>query len=407
MFKKMASVPGTFPGIKQLLSAAGFCGTREVEEVLSDEFSRHYAIETFLPAASGKEALFAIFRSIALVEGRCVVAVSAYTCPDIITAMIEAGCKVHVVDTCTETLAPEWYQLGQVEGLNAVLLSNLYGMADELPDFFDENVIVIDDACQSFLSVTNEGRVGTRYGSIGVISFAQGKALGGIGGGGIVFGNNCKIAEKLKNKITTISQTDFKIARSNSNASESLKDIVKGPLQSLLEQPKLQGALSSLSVSSSGQIATGTLQRSTISRNALVVALAVLKNSEESAQVYRSNARSWHESLKGCDVIEPFINRDFDFNSQITPIFYPVICKDENIRNKIVQNLESAEIFASISYPRALSEYEVFKDKINIVESNEAEKISRCLVTLPVHGYVTREKISEGAEIISSIANSQ
>ena len=128
---------------------------------------------------SAKQALYQLFSLLARGSQRRYVLVSSYTCPDIARAVISAGLKVAVVDVQAESLAMDWSKLpvDLAEDVLAIVLSNLYGVPEPSQPWEElaagKNILLIDDACQSFFSKENSVNVGLRANSLGLLSLAE------------------------------------------------------------------------------------------------------------------------------------------------------------------------------------------------------------------------------------------
>ena len=155
--------------IKAYAPAGGFLSPFKL---LSQFFSNQdLRLETYFPDHkvylfnSAKSGLSIFFKSIRSLGFEKPVAVSAYTCPDVISAIVRAGLHVKLLDVEPSDTRIS-VTVDKVSDCSAVVLSNLYGLVDQVED--NLNVFVVDDACQSALSQRRDNRVGISKNKIGI-----------------------------------------------------------------------------------------------------------------------------------------------------------------------------------------------------------------------------------------------
>jgi dTDP-4-amino-4,6-dideoxygalactose transaminase len=117
----------------------------------------------------------------------------AYSCPDLVSAIVFAGARPVLVDL--EANRP-WMDLAQVaEKISAqtaaILGVNLFGIPERLPELKNladrAGSILIEDSAQAF---PGTGENGTWQGDLVVLSFGRGKPVSLLGGGAVLSGNN-------------------------------------------------------------------------------------------------------------------------------------------------------------------------------------------------------------------------
>jgi dTDP-4-amino-4,6-dideoxygalactose transaminase len=119
------------------------------------------------------------------------VAVPAFSCPDVATATIGARARLVLYDLDPHTLEPDWdsLRLAFEQGAKVAVVTHLYGRvvdlapAQALANEF--GAIVVEDAAQH-AGGTVHGRRGGSQASLGVLSFGRGKGLNAGGGGALL-----------------------------------------------------------------------------------------------------------------------------------------------------------------------------------------------------------------------------
>lgn len=136
---------------------------------------------------SGTSALAAAIGGIHSPRPRCV-ALPAYGCFDLATAVDSTGAAFVLYDIDPGTLAPNLDSLRRAldDGADVVVLAHLYGVPSDITPLAAEmsvrGVRVIDDAAQGVGAAIGGRRLGSLW-HRGVLSFGRGKGLtGGVGG---------------------------------------------------------------------------------------------------------------------------------------------------------------------------------------------------------------------------------
>ncbi len=369
-----------------LAPAGGFPSPWKVISSLSakpSELAKMLGAESLTGMKSGKEALYNVFKALKKERQITSVVVAAYTCPDVAAAAARAGLEIFPADINPRTLEIDYAQINTM-GL-AVVLSNLYGMADDIKPFRETNSVIIDDACQSVLSMVNDKRIGLRDNTIGVMSFGRGKAIMGAGGGGIILPKNIEL----------------NIGHSKISNNRALLDFTKLYLSWILERPALYGIINKLPFLGLGETnCEVNFSLGSCSNVQLACVKVQLTNAKKIAKIHNDNASQWNAALYESGIIEPFIERGFRFNEGIVPNRYPILVPNEKTRDKIINKLNNVGLGASVSYPKALGSYRELEKKLTANKTPYADSVSRRIITLPVHKYVSPKHIARGAKII-------
>ena len=122
------------------------------------------------------------------------VAIPAFACFDIATAVDGAGVPFVFYDLDPSTMGPDVDSLRRAleTGANRIVVVHLYGIPVDLDQVGalakEFGALVIEDAAQG-VGASWKGRVLGECGSLGIVSFGRGKGLTG-GGGGALLGND-------------------------------------------------------------------------------------------------------------------------------------------------------------------------------------------------------------------------
>jgi perosamine synthetase len=140
---------------------------------------------------SGTTALTLAMRWCLASTGRNKVALPAFCCFDLVTALQGAGADVTFYDLDPATLGPDWNSLLRVLSQRpaAVVIAHLYGLPVDMPRVLEmtdgTGVTVIEDAAQGSGATLNRRPVGS-FGQLAVLSFGRGKGVTGGRGGALL-----------------------------------------------------------------------------------------------------------------------------------------------------------------------------------------------------------------------------
>lgn len=120
-----------------------------------------------------------------------VVALPGFSCYDVASAAVGAGCRILLYDLDPDTLAPDWTSLEDAfrSGARAAVLAPLYGyaydwsVAEEIAA--RHGAVLVEDAAQA-AGGRWTGRLVGSFGRLSVLSFGRGKGWTGGGGGALL-----------------------------------------------------------------------------------------------------------------------------------------------------------------------------------------------------------------------------
>lgn len=361
----------------------------------AEAFRQRYGIDSLHLLSSGRAAMTMALSSLRGVqpEERNEVVIPGYTCYSVAASAILAGYRVRPCEVDLETLSYDRTALEQVDfsRVAALISANLYGIPDELPYLEslcrDTDTIMIDDAAQAM-----HARVGTRFvgtfGDLGIFSLDKGKNITSIQGG-IIAINQPRMERAITETLSSLPQP---------GTGRQLRDAIKLLAYAVLLPPRLywmpQRALSlggtpfeldypitrySQALGAMADILFQRIDDLTGDRQRVAEALlAGLAGSE-----WRS------PGLEGTEAVYPRL---------------PVLAPDHTHRESALSRLNDAGIGASASYPQPIIDVPEVQQHLarNCPDTPTARFISRTLVTLPTHGFVTRNDIDRMLALLQS-----
>ncbi len=182
---------GSLFGAAGAMLGGGAAASAEVRQRIASD----YRCDAALLLDSGTSALMLALRSagrIVAAQGRePVVAMPAYGCFDLATALAGTDLRVIPYDIVPRTLGPDWDGLARAldAGASVIVMAHWYGIPVDAPRLLElagrHGALVIDDAAQGVGASIGGEPLGT-FGDFGVLSFGRGKGRTGGGGGALL-----------------------------------------------------------------------------------------------------------------------------------------------------------------------------------------------------------------------------
>lgn len=370
----------------QLRFGAGL--TLSHRELLARAVQTCFSVEKATIAGSGKEGICLlaevwrreVFERISIeVEREPVCWIPAYTCPDVAASLISVGFKLKLYDLDPQSLKPKYPAFSPDE---LVLLANLYGLPDRLPE---TEVSVLDDACQAGLSYSLGERVGGR-GFGGVLSFGRGKAFPSAGGGAALF-----TAHPGEKPVTKVSQKHL------------VSQAARMFLLWLLQSPFLYKIPVSIPALHLGKTEyKPEFKREPSRPGSCLSAFVQLGDSAARSEVFVENSRKWTEALSGIGLTCCLEMGQYSKEDRVVPIRFPVVMPSEASRDEAWEKLSVAGLGATCSYPRPISDYPEIRKSVLEYEEAGAREISKKILTLPVHRFLRQKDIIKTRDILKS-----
>ena len=166
------------------------------------EFAAYNGVKSCISVANGTDALEIALRILDIGPGKRVALVANAGFYGS-TAVHSVGAEpVYVdVDAATLTMAPASLQAALAAGVDAVIVTHLYGQLADIDQIATmtaaSQVPLIEDCAQSHGAIRNGARAGS-FGNIGCYSFYPTKNLGALGDGGAITTNSAELDTKAR-----------------------------------------------------------------------------------------------------------------------------------------------------------------------------------------------------------------
>ena len=379
----------------------------QLQELLKDSLKKICNAEKVLVTRSGKDAIFQCLKGLKSCSEKRSIAMAAYTCPDVAAAAVRAGFRIVPLDAKEQTSSLSKEAVLQVldnPDLAAVILSNLYGLPDEIPEELEQaackDLLLIDDACQAAHSFRGESPVGASKAALGVVSFGRGKAYSGVGGGAVIISKNIppdSIAAKIEFSLETAH---------NSEISDHLKSYAQWGFAT----PHWYRIPASIPWLGLGETnCDSEFLSGSMSNVQILHAITQLRRRQTLQRIYSEKSALWFEaldSLTNAPFVYPLANSAFGSASTLEQTIFtriPLIFERAVDKQRFLRKSLEAGLGASGSYPAPLQSFTQLQGALAGTSSACAELLAQTLVTFPVHSYVAPQHIGTTINILKGL----
>ncbi len=395
-------------------------GQRELER-FKKELKTYFGIKHCFLLSSGKAALTLVLRALSdMHPHRDEVLIPAFTCYSVPSAIVRAGLKVRLCDINPDTLDFDFDQLSKIlnkpnepnepnepnkpnepnepnepnqpfSRLLAVIPVHLFGLPSDINRLreliSDPEVNIVEDSAQAMGGEWNGKNLGT-LGDISFFSLGRGKALSTVEGG-IVLTNREDIAKRIMARLSRIS--DYSLI-------DMMKLVIKSILLNIFLHPGLYWVPKSIPFLRLG----ATIYDSTFNITKMSPYQAGLANGwEDKLQRLKvdrkKNSKNWLSSLKSGYI------HHYCSNSSNLPnlIRYPIRFDNNALRERIVQQSHRLGLGIMYTYPDSIDHIKEITSHFKGKYFPVANKISKNLITLPIHPFVSQ---NDRSQITASIS---
>jgi len=417
-------------GIREIIS--GVCGIFHGQQELDRfelELKEHFGVEHCFLVSSGKAAFTLILRALKeLSPDRDEVLIPAFTCYSVPSSVIRAGLRIRLCDLRLDSLDFDFAQLSamlseapppqtdarpavgasdspvetrdpadssgnSIKRVLAVVPTHLFGYPADVAGLRklirNPGVAVVEDAAQAMGETREEGKLGT-LGDVSFFSLGRGKAFSVVEGG-VILTNRDDLAEALNHFVDRLPRYGLL---------PLLKLIFKAVALMLLIHPRLFWVPRSIPCLKLGETLFEThfpiLRMSSFQAG---VARRWRGKLEKLREVRKKNVNRWITILEASRTH----GSNFLRSRSLGLLRFPLRASDEAKREALLR--ESARMGLGImpTYPTSINAIPELRGKIEGGAFPVAESCARELVTLPTHGYLTENDVTELSRLISRV----
>jgi perosamine synthetase len=348
--------------------------------------------------SSGRAALWLILKAISRSQAdRKKVIIPAYTCPAVASAVRKAGLTPVL---CDINLQDFGYNIEQLEskiddnvlGVVAVHLFGFPSNVDSISELCSpRGILVIEDAAQAFGNeLPQTGQKLGLIGDAGFFSFGRGKPLSALHGG---------LAVTRSETIYESCHETYEKLLDGTSACSGVKYSANLGFYSLFSAPHLYWIPQMIPALHLGEtIFEPDFVVSKGSQHAYKIVEMELRSFKEEQNRRMRKAQWFSDQFSGMSGVSEAPSPCYPYNR------YPLIAKDRNTRDFLIEELVSAGVSAALFYPCPLNELPVLS---NILQDSsvyqKAKNLSDTLVTLPVHDGVTQRDMQRIAAVVKRV----
>ncbi len=334
---------------------------------------------------SGTGALTLSLQAISANSKRKKVILPAYSCPSVLASIIKAGLKPVLCDTNLNNfgLKIENLRLKICEQTLAVIAVHLFGVPENIFTLkqltHDEGIVLIEDAAQAFGN-KDLGSIG----DIGIFSFSRGKPLTLLGGGAVLV-NSPNFEEAI--------DKDYRLLPLKAKPS-FLEYLFKLLAYSKFFHPNLYWIPQRLSWLKLGKtIFSLDFEVRRLNSCVLKVGSTMIDFFDKIAQKRKELAKIYSEKLGKLEEEFFFLPKVDDEATSL--LRFPLVLRRFELRDEILNVLQAKGLGVTGMYPVPLNEQEGIPKGLFGDESYpNAKRVSKSIITLPLHEHVKIEEIS-------------
>jgi perosamine synthetase len=352
--------------------------------------------------SSGTAALTLSLKAMRRSSSTRQVILPAYTCPSLLAAVVKAGLEPVLCD-----MKPDSFQIdtGKLSSLTTektlcVIAVHLFGLPEnisEIRKILENNqVMLIEDAAQAFgnsfpSSMTTDSEIPRpsmlgSTGDIGILSFGRGKPLSALSGGAILV-NNAELHEQI-----TI---EYDLIDSSNSLLSSAAYFAKLILYSLFFHPSLYWIptkIPGLKIGETHFSLDFTVEQ--INHYAINMGKILMQKFQAIRKVHLNLASVFSDSLSGFREEFAYIPEFKTTDDRIALLRFPIIFKEKESRDRVLERLKEKSLGATGMYPAPLNEIEGTAPYfLSGGVYPEAKSVAERIITLPLHEYVSTDHI--------------
>jgi len=358
---KMVDLKGQYEKIKkeidenisQVLETTAFINGPKVKE-FQTHLENYLQVRHVIPCANGTDALQVSLMALGLKAGdEIITSPFTFIATAEVIVLLGLTCKFVDVDWDTFNLDVTQLEKAITPKTKAIIPVHLFGQGCNMETIMEmakkHALFVVEDACQAigaeFIYKNGEKRKAGTIGDMGCVSFFPSKNLGGYGDGGAIFTNNDELAKKLRGICNHGMFVQY--------------------------HHELLGVNSRLD----------SIQAAVLD--------VKLKYLDEYNKARQKAAFFYHKLFENHPKIETPTISSFS-----THVFHQYTLKLKNTdRQKVIEKMKEAEIPVMVYYPVPLHLQKAFENLgYQKGDFPVAEKLSECVISLPMHTELTEEQ---------------
>lgn len=354
------------------------------EETIAKQTGRKYVVLT----NSGTTAYFLILKALQRLSTRREVILPAYTAPSLILPIQKAGLIPRLCDIDLATFNMDLAALREVIGDNtlAVTIVHMFGLPTSL-EHPSEDAFLIEDLASAHGSILNGRTVGS-FGDVSFVSFNRGKNFSTFSGGAIGTDREDIHRFVIDEGKRCLREPSFKVRTGIILKSIALAFAVRPWFYTIFRRVispfKYKGLHYDFDIYAYTRFQAG------MGNSAFKKAWLIFERR-------RRNGFYLHSALSGIGgIVIPSIPAGF------MPAFnqFPLLIEDQNKRDVILKALIRGGIEATILYPEPIHEIYDLGYESDPDPFPKATYLSRRLILIPTHPYVTERHLKKAADII-------
>jgi dTDP-4-amino-4,6-dideoxygalactose transaminase len=364
-----------------------------------DAVGERLGVGRALLVSSGRAALALLLGALRALSPRREVVVPAYTCFSVASAVARAGLTLRLCDVDPATLDLDREALGRLDLSCALCIvpSSLYGLPSDLVRMERlaraSGAFLVDDAAQT-LGATQDGRACGTFGDAGFFSLGRGKGITTMGGGILVTHREelfCALEHAVR-ALHVPTAADVCLALGSSLVYSGL---LRPSLYWLVDRLPFLG-LGGSHFDPEFPIARLSRYQRQLTRQLL----PMIESYNKTRRDHADHLRAGIDGAPGIEAPRPVPGA--------SPVYlrFPLLARDTEHRDRLLQRLARAGIRASASYPTALGDIPGIGRYLapDQAPCPGARSIASRILTLPTHPGVTPQDVDRMVAVVRAAA---
>lgn len=385
MFRELSRVSIPLTAKDLIIAFKSILLSRDFKMSLEDVFANWLKVKHVFAISSGRASLYLIMEILKQTSNKRKVIIPAYTCPTVPLAIARAGLTPELCDISLETLNIECNQLERKIDQNtlAIVAVHMCGFPCYMENILEiakkYKVIVIEDCAQALGAEYAGKKIGT-FGDFAFFSLGRGKGFSTYEGG-IITTNLDNYAKIITSKASCLKKPKF---------IEDVLTIAKLLMMMITFHPNLFWVTRKFPLGWGNEFYRMDFSvqilssfRQTLASLSLKKVTKVIEKRKEKSE-YLS---SWLEGINGIKIIKLM------GKSKPAYPWLPILFDDVEVCEKVYKTLRKQGLGVSKLYTKSLNHYEYLKEIVPQGRYPNAEYVSKAMLTLPTHHYVTNKDL--------------
>ncbi len=392
MFRELPRVAMPLTTKDLIITFKSILLSRDFKMSLEGVFAKWLKVKHVFAISSGRASLYLIMEILKQTSNKRKVIIPAYTCPTVPLAIARADLTPELCDISLETLNIDCNQLERKIDQNtlAIVAVHMCGFPCSMENILKiakkYKVIVIEDCAQALGAEYAGKKVGT-FGDFAFFSLGRGKGFSTYEGGVITI-NLDNYAKIMTSKVSYLKKPRF---------IKEILTIAKLLTMMITFHPNLFWITRKFPLGWGNEFYRMDFNVQILSSFRQILASLSLEKATKVIEKRKEKGEYLSSRLQGINGI-----KTIKLMGKSKPAYpwFPILFDDVEVCEKVYKALRKQGLGVSKLHTKSLNRYKYLKEIVPQGQYPNAEYVSKAMLTLPTHYYVTKKDLDN---IISNI----